>query len=103
MQEHQGNGTVVLNFSQERGYRPVRPLENATGPARKPTAGKIACPHEGTVNNYRRQDYSSVSVSKGSTTANFTFTVLPTATTGMQLTSTAGANGTPASGSVTVG
>jgi hypothetical protein len=46
---------------------------------------------------------SSVSVSKGSTTANFTFTVLPTAAAGTQLTITAAANGTSASGSVTVG
>src|ERR1039457_982177 len=35
---------LILNNSQERGYRPVRSLESVTGPARKPAAGKIACP-----------------------------------------------------------
>ena len=45
---------------------------------------------------------SSVSVGQGSTTANFTFTVAPDAMAGSQLTITATANGTSASGSVTV-
>src|ERR1039457_5247241 len=75
-----GNGTVVLTGIAPEGGIPVA---LAATPEIKLTS-------------------SSVSVSKGSTTANLTFTVLPTATAGTQLTITAAANGTSASGSVTV-
>lgn len=75
-----GNGSVVLTAAAPGGGVPVT----------------LAAPSDIML-------ASSVSVSQGATTANFTFTVSPGATAGSQFPITATANGTSASGSVTVG